>query len=594
MNTMKSFRLLIVFLLFTAFAFAQDNRPVTEQYKEKLAAMLVSNDEAKVIAAQQDFQNLCFQLGTPGNEAKKKELVVLMLKSLDDPDAAAAHFWLIRQVGRLGDGSAATTLGKFLDSEDAILRTEALWALANVPDKAAEKNLADKLTKEKDAEKIAALKQAIQYHVVPEQVKIKPLDEILTVLSGADEKAWDTALPSLAWLKDAKIAAVPKYKERFATLSPRAKVLLLDALSVVRDHSALPLAVELTKSDDESLKLAGYRALGLLGDKSALPLLVGKIREKDAFGNTVRDSLCRLNFVGADKAIIDLYEKSSDNGVKGELLDVLRRRKGTVALPIFAQALNSDDTGLRSKALGALENIGDASVVPALVDRFLRAENTDVRGAAERTIITICSRYDDEDGRGQHLCDEIAKRKLDEQRLLLSLLGRIGGTASKKLVKELLKNPALADAAFKALCVWPDASVADELYQIASPPDDLRRNEATKAYLRVVTLRSDRSPKDSLKLFEKGMQLAKSLDDKKFLLVRVETARSMEVFNFVVPYLDDADLVQEACRSVVDMANDNTFYMGNRRKIDPILDKVIERSKDKNHIERAKRYKDRR
>ena len=591
---MKSLRLLIVFFLLTAFAFAQDDRPIAEQYKEALAGMLVLNDDEKVQFAQQAFQNLCFQLGSPGNEARKKELVALMLQSLDDPDTVAAHFWLIRQIGRLGDGSAAPTIGRFLDSEDSLLWDEALWALANIPDKAAERVLADKLAKEKNVERGAAIRQAIQYHATPEKVAVKSLDEILTALSETDEKAWDAALPSVAWLKDAKIVAVPQYKERFATLSPHAKVLFLDALSVVRDRSALPLAVDLTKSDDESLRLAGYRALGLLGNKSVLPLLVGKIQEKDALGNTVRDSLCRLNFDGADKAMIELYEQSTEGGVKSELLDVLRKRKGSIAIPIFEKALSSNDVNLRSRALAALENVGEASSIPPLVDRFLKAEDADVRGAAERAIVAISNRYEEEDGRGRPLCDVIVGRHVNDQRLLMPILGRIGGSASKKFVGEQLNNLALRDAAFRALCAWPDASVADELYQIASSPDDPRGNEATKAYLRVITLRADRSPKDSLALFQKGMEIAESLDDKKFLLTRVETARSMEVFDFVVPYLDDADLVQEACRAVVDMANDSRFYLSNRQKIDPILDKVIERSTNKNHVERAKRYKDRR
>ena len=585
---------LIVFLCFSAFVVAQDDRPIAEQFKEHLVAMLAVGDDVKMQTAQQAFQKLCFQLGAPGQEAKKQELVVLMLKALDDPNAAAAHRWLIRQTGRLGDGSVAATIGKFLDSNDARIRDEALWSLANIPDVVAKKVLEDKLTNEKDALKIAALQQAIQYHAAPEKITVKSLDEILTTLSGADEKAWDNVLPSLAWLKDAKIAAVPNFNVRFAKLSPHAKVLLLDALSVVRDHSALPLALELVKSDDASLKLAGYRALGLLGDRSVLPLLIGKIQEKDALGNTIRDSLCRLNVDGTDKAIIDAYEKASDNGVKNELLEVLRKRKGSIAIPVFEKALTSDDAGLRSRALAALESMGGASSNAPLVDRFFSETNNDVRGAVERAIVTICSQYSDADGRGQALCDVIAKRNGDEQRTLLPILGRIGGVAARKYIAEQLKNPALADAAFKALCAWPDASVADDLYQFATSADEPKSKEATRAYLRVITLRADRSPKDSLALFKKGMELAKSVEDKKFLLVRVETARSNEVFDFVVPYLDDDALVQEACRAIVDMANDNGFYMSNRQKIDSVLDKVIELAKDKNHVERAKRYKERR
>jgi len=592
---------LIGFLLCASFAFAQDNRfapvsdaPVAEQFTAKLADMLVTNDAGKVKNAQQDFQRLCFQLAAPGNEAKKKELVDLMLKALDDSANAAAHGWLIRQVGRLGDGAAAQAIGKFLDADDMRVRNEALWALANIPGTDAEKVLADKLAAEKDAEKIVALKQAVRYHVAPEKVTVKSLDEILTALSTNDEKVWEATLPSLGWLKDAKIDAVPNFKDRFGKLSVRAKVLLLDALADVRDRSALPLAVDLTKSDDAVLQLAGYRAFGKIGDKSVLPQLVEKIREGEELGNTVRDSLCRLNFDGADQAIIEAYDKAADNGVKNELLESLRRRKGSIAIPVFEKALASEDGGIRGRAIWALESIGETTSVLPLVDRYFAETNNDVRGAVERAIVAICSRYADEDGRGQVLCDVAAKRNTDEQIALLPLLGRVGGATPKQYVAEQAKNPALADAAFKALCAWPDASVADELYQFATSSDEGKSKEAIRAYLRVISLRTERSAKDSLALFEKGMKLANTIEDKKFLLVRVETARSMEVFNFVVPYLDDADLVQEACRAVVDMANDHWFYITNREKIDPVLDKVIEHSQDKNHVERAKRYKERR
>ena len=592
---------LIGFLFLTSFAFTQDNRfapvwdaSVAEQFTAKLAAMLVTDDPGKVRNVQQDFQRLCFRLGAPGNESQKKELVDLMLNALDDSANAAVHTWLIRQVGRLGDGAAAKRLGKFLDVDDMVVRNEALWALSNIPGDDAKKVLADKLAVETNAERGDALKQAIRYHATPEKVTLKSLDEMLTILATNDEKAWEATLPSVGWLKNAKIDAVPNFKDRFAKLSVRTKVLLIDALAEVQDRSALPLAVDLAKSDDATLQLAGYRAFGKIGDKSVLPLLVEKIREGENLGHTVRDSLRRLNFDGADQAIIEAYDSATDNGVKNELLESLRRRRGDIAIPVFEKALTSEDGGIRGRAIWALETIGETTSIPPLVDRFLIETNNDARGAIERAIIAINNRYADEDGRGQVFCDVIAKKNVESQRLLLPILGRIGGTAPRKAIAEFAKNPALADMAFRALCAWPDASVADELYQFATSDDEAKSREATRAYLRVISLRADRSAKDSLALFEKGMKLAQTVEDKKFLLVRVETARSREVFDFVVPYLDDADLVQEASRAVVDMANDHGFYMSYRQKIDPALDKVMERSKDNNHVERAKRYKERR
>jgi len=42
------------------------------------------------------------------------------------------------------------------------------------------------------------------------------------------------------------------------------------------------------------------------------------------------------------------------------------------------------------------------------------------------------------------------------------------------------------------------------------------------------------------------------------------------------------------------MANDTGFHMRHREEIEPYLDMVIEKSKDNDHVERAKRYKARR
>jgi len=178
---------------------------------------------------------------------------------------------------------------------------------------------------------------------------------------------------------------------------------------------------------------------------------------------------------------------------------------------------------------------------------------------------------------------------------MLPLIGRVGGQRAKELVLNLLGNGSaeLKAAAFQALCNWPDATVADALAGFAQQGNDVRARQASRAYIRVVTLREERSTEESMKLFEKAMSLAKSTDDRQLLLTRIETARSMEVFRFAVKFLDDFDLQQAACRAVLDMANDHGFYVNNREEIDPVLDKVMNITTDNNHKERILRYKER-
>lgn len=586
-------------VILSAALVAQEERPVADVFTEKLADMN-SDDAGRIKNGQQNWQRSCFQYGAPGQEKNKAEAVALMTEAIQKDENAQARAWLIRQLGRLGDGSCVTAIAEYLGNADRIVRNEAVWALGNIPNNDAGEALKARLAGETDPDRKIALENTLKYRETRKVPTLRSLEEIVKALEGTDKSAWDSNLANLGYLHDVKIATVSNFKDRFAKLGPEAKVLLLDALASARDRSALPLAVEMVKSENDAQKLSAYRAFGLIGDASVLPALIEKIQEGDVLGDTVRDSIRRLHFKDSDDALIAAYEKQTDNGVKVRLIEILRNRRGACAIPVFESALKSNDEGIRQQAIYALEQIGEQTSIPALVTRFSVEENKGLKDAIERAIVQISSRYEDQDSRGEALCDSFNRLPEKEQSVILPIIGKVGGEAARKTVLNTFEakpgiSNELKNAAFQALCNWPDASVAEELYKIATGSDELKARTATRAYIRVVTLRNEgRSAKDSLALFEKAMKIAKSVDDKKFLLVRVETARSMEVFNFVKPYLDDAELEQEACRSVVDMANDHGFYMNNRKEIDPALDKVIEKSKDKNHVDRAKRYKDRR
>lgn len=600
------FATLFCVLLLAGVLRAQDDRPVADVFKEKLADMN-SDDENKSRNARQDWQRLCFRLGAPGAEARKAEAVRLMNEALGSDENTQARFWMIRQLGFLGDASAADAVAPLVHDDDFLIRDESLRALANMPDKKAAEVLEKAMKQETEDTKKEALKQALQYWkskpgTCMPCVPLSDVDSTVVALESNDKSAWDSTIPRMLYLPDKYLTLGPNFKDRFAKLSPDAKILFLDAMASVGNRSALSLAEEMVKSDDVDLKMAGLRALGPLGNAKSLLILLDNLKQPDDFGRTVRDSLRRLNFEGADEAIIAAFSASDDIGTKNDLLEILRLREGTIGIRTFETALSDADGGIRSRATGALEAIGEPSSVSPLVDRLFKENDRGLRDAAERAIVRINERYTDEDGKGVTLAAEYAERPEAEKIVILPILGKVGGLVARKIVEETLAGPgsaALKDAAYKALFNWPDASVAEKLYEIASAPGDPPGHPyavaATRPYIRVVTLRTEgRAAKDSLELFEKAMKIAKTDDDRRFLLTRVETARSMEVFRFVAPYLDNAELDQAACRAVVDMANDHGFYMNNRKEIDPALDKVIEKSKDNNHVDRAKRYKERR
>ena len=631
MKTIKITLTFWCFLLFSsAVIFAEDNRsykeerPAAEYFADCLEKMIQTGNPDEARNARSNWQRYCFALGAPNRQADKALAVKLMTEALLDDANENAHFWFLRQLGRLGDSTCVPTIAKFLDHNDRLIRDEALWALANIPNQETKNALRERLNREDNEERKIAVQNALDYVLKRDAATVRTLDEIVSVLEGSDKTAWDTALSQLAWLPNVKITDVPNWQERFERLSPEVQILLMDALTSAGDRSALPLALYLVKqyaplleTDDpsenqsdeekkqledqriarEKVQLAGFRALGVLGDSTAKDVLLQNVRTRDSVWGTIRVSLGKLNYDGADQHLIDAVRRAEDNDTRNRVLEAISMRRAVCFIPLFQEFLSHKEGGTRHACVGGLEGIADASAIPALVNQFHReTEDQGLRERIENVIVSISVRVTDADGRGVVLCRAVNDKNDAEKADMLPMIGRVGGERAKELVLNFLNNGSeeLKVAAFRALCNWPDAAVADDLYRFAKQGDNARTRQAARAYIRVVTLHEEgRSFEDSLELFKRAMDLAKTNEDRNLLLSRVNTVRSIEVFRFAARYLDDADLQQAACRAIVDMANDSPFHGQHREEINRVLDKVYNITNDNSHKERILRYKER-
>ena len=180
-----------------------------------------------------------------------------------------------------------------------------------------------------------------------------------------------------------------------------------------------------------------------------------------------------------------------------------------------------------------------------------------------------------------------------ERCILLPLLGRIGGPKALEAVRAAVKssNTRVQDAGVRALSNWPDAGVAGELLDIAeNSGNKTHRIWALRAYVRVISLPSDRPNEKTLVMFKKAMRLATRNEEKKLILSRAAVVRDVETLRWVVPYLDDALFSQEASRAVVDLAHHRELMGPNHAEFIAALKKVTQVSKDRALAEQAQRY----
>jgi len=693
-------------IVFAGWCTAAAQEPTFQELLDQLLPGMGAEKIPDRQGPQQQFQDACFKLGTPGKEAERASACKLMAEKLG-PDAAAkpARVWLLKQLEFIGRAECVDAVAAQLGDKDAEIRDWARRALQNNPapeanakllaalhaggdtnrrvglinslgfrgDQASVSSLAKQL-EDKDPAivaaaanalgKIGALEalkpalfgrdvkapttariDAINAHLakmppalcnqiadaylrcVAQLVKqgkggeaaaiyrsLEPLKlrrpGRLAVLEGILETAGNQAVPTVLRMlagndKDARQiaagfigqisgqAAMQALAAGFSKLPPDGQFLLVSALAAKGDKAAMPAAIAATTSDNAEVKLAGFRALAKLGNASVVPLLIETMLAGTDASGPARESLHQVYGPGVDEAVLAAMQAEKDSGKRGTLIDVLDARRSVVAVPALLKEAQNEDAGIRGKAVRALGDMGEPGNVRAMISMLLKAPKGRERDQIDRAIWFICKRIGDADGRAEPVLAALAGASEADRCILLPLLGRIGGKKALQAIEPALSssNAELQDAAVRALCNWPNAAVADRLLKMAeTSTSENHRIWALRAYVRVITLRESHPNQQTLQKLGKAMKLATRDDERKLILSRVSALRYVESLRWVVPYLDNPALVNQAARAVVELAHHRGLVEPNHAEFMAALKKVTQVCKDKGIVDRAKRY----
>jgi len=664
--------------------------PAQEQSFRQLLDQLLPGMGAAAIPErqipQQKFQDACFQLCTPGKEARRAEACKLIAAKLGPETPKPARIWLLKQLEFIGRAECVDVVAGLLDDVDAEIFDWARRALENNPAPQANAALLAKLAKAADAKRCLALVSSLgargdqasvdavakvlfdkdlavvaaaanalgkiggekataaleaarakapaalrspmadaclrcadgllargkaeQAAVIyaklavseePRPIRLAALQGqlhargeqaaglIVKLLASPDADARAIAAGHLC--KVAGAGAIATFAAEFPQVPPVGQVLLLGGLAARGDKAAMPVAVAATKSQDLQVKLAGYRALGKLGDVSVVPMLIEAVLAGGDASGPARESLQVVFGPGADEAVIAAL-KDKEANARGTLIEVLGARRTSAAAPVLLEQARDAAPAVRSRAVRALGDVAEPKHVPGMIALLLKSKKGGDRDELESAITLVAKRVPEKDKRVEALLAALAGASDAHRCLLLPVLGRIGGKAAAEAIRSAAKSASadVQDAAIRALCHWPDASVADELVRIVKEsPQESHRLLALRAYIRVIGLDLTRPPEKTLALFQNAMQMASQDEEKRMILGRVSVARCMETVRWVLPYLDNESLAKDASQSVVDLAHRYELITPNRAEFMTALKKVTEVCKDQGLVDRAKR-----
>jgi hypothetical protein len=251
-----------------------------------------------------------------------------------------------------------------------------------------------------------------------------------------------------------------------------------------------------------------------------------------------------------------------------------------------------NDPAVRTAAMAALGQLAGPEHIRGMVDGVLKAKKGPERDATERAIMFVCARIADAERRAEPLLAAMGQLAQAEQMAMLPTLGRVGGGAALKVIESAIADPSRHDMGVRALCNWPDASIAPRLIELVNTDEHAEHRAMTLAALiRVAPLPDKRTDSERLELVQKVMAMCTDEDQRKLVLRRASAIRTVETLRFVLPYLDQPPYAEQACETVVELAHHRALREPNKAEFHQALDKVIATSQDAIVLDRANRYK---
>ncbi len=434
---------------------------------------------------------------------------------------------------------------------------------------------------------------------------------LLAWLHDADLQRRAIAAGSLASLDDASLVGL---LETLAAYDPAIRQSILAIAARRVPDAAMPVLLRVARDDVPAVRVTAIECLGQTGAAESIPVLLDAMADKDAMprggdlSRAAHDSLLQLPKSLVGPALVAALDTRPE--LRLPIIMLLGDVGDRAAIEPLATIAAVDDPAPWQPALDTLRRLAqpNATDVGRLVDLFLEVRGDARKEAVARVIVGVAQQsVPTQNASVTQPVNESAAIVIAalEKRGVpavdsLPLVGRLGGTTALAKIETGLQSvdAQVRDAAIRGLSHWPTAEVADRLLSIAKESlaaverQSLGR-KALRAYVRVLTLKSERPAAQTLAMLEQAMDLAADgpAEDRGYILERTAAAvRSMDAVEWIASYLDEPSLAQAACRALVELAHHRSLRQPNKDRFDTILNRVAMTTTDPAIADRARRY----
>jgi HEAT repeat protein len=423
-------------------------------------------------------------------------------------------------------------------------------------------------------------------------------DLLVNLLRSDDRDMRNTALLAVREISNYKVAAV--LIDELQQAKPELQAQLIEAMADCHNAQSIRAVRAKAASEIPLVRQAAFRTLGKIGDRSDADTLLKALGP----GTTPPDwsaasaSLARLEGPEIDAMILKALASATDADVRVALIDLLDVRSPAAATAELLRQAADQNQKISLAALRAMRSTVGREQVPALIGLTRTYKDGPQRTAAETALYYACSRTADIEPAGEMVVTELrhAATASDKASWIRTLASMGYGKALPTIVSSLRDPDAsLVGITIDSLSKWPGPAPIDDLLAfVGGTPNPATRSRALSGAVQLAAAAGNaRQVPDATVAawFQRAGTSAQSIEEKRIVVSGLGRWTTAESVRLLAPYLDDADLRNDAAFALVTAAApvaqgpeyamlkpllDRISRMGSQPLIDRI--KVLERS----------------
>ena len=466
----------------------------------------------------------------------------------------------LRALGHLGDKSAANTISAAMSDGSPAFRHAAVdacltlaEALARKGDTSTALNLYKGMLGSAGHLKCAAVIGVGRTGTVADL-------PIIFENADADVKLRGACAEALATMKG--VGVTPAIAASLKAASPAAMPTLLQGLARRGDRSTAAIFIAACEDENEAVKIEAIRGVGMLGDASAVPLLLKLAASTGPTQEAARWSLACIQGNGVDQALMSATGHA-DAAIRLEAIRGAVARHIEAAAPALLKAAQDASSPGRAETIKAVGSLASTDALAPVAAILLSADADPIRQEAANALASIAGREADPDKRSDAILKAMAGASGPAKIALIGIMPRVGGPKALDAVRESVKDgdEKVKDAAIRALASWQDIAAAPDLLAIAkTAASETHQVLALRGCINIVREDRNRPAPERAKLLIAALESARRPDEKRQAISALGDTRTLDALQAVMACLPEAALAQESAQAAVrigrDIAND--------------------------------------